>query len=285
MVAMTKIPYPPQRPLSVGEILDLTFQIYRATLIRCLVFSALGVLAGQLTNVYGLAKGHRMGGGWQGFLQALQGQQGDPTYWLLFLAEVVLTIVFSAAVLLRQHALIADRAVGGEVTVGLRRTPAMIGLGILLLLSAAVCFLPALLVGGLARYAVALLLLIPLSYILVALSCGYVVLLVEGAGPLASYLRSWRLTAGSFWRLSLIYTVGLIVLLVMILIVSVVAGFLAGVLGRGDVVLTAAATGVTVIALGAITTPFQTAITLAVFGDLTARKEGVDLEQRISATV
>jgi hypothetical protein len=282
---MTKIPYPPKRPMSVGEILDLTFQIYRATLIRCLVFSALGVLAGQLTNVYGLAKGHRMGGGWQGFLQAMQGQQADPTYWLLSLVELVLTIVFFAAVLLRQHALIADQAVGGEVAVGLRRTPAVVGLGLLVLLSAAACFLPALAIGGMARYAVVLLMLIPLSYVLVALSCGYVVLLIEGAGPLASYRRSLRLTAGSFWRLSLIYTVGLIVLVVMVLIVSVVAGFLAGVVGRGDVVLTAAVTGVTVIALGAITTPFQTAIALAVFGDLTARKEGADLEQRISATV
>ncbi|HUL19026.1 MAG TPA: hypothetical protein VLV29_07130 [Steroidobacteraceae bacterium] len=282
---MAKIPYPPKRPLSVGEILDLTFQIYRATLIRCLVFSALGVLAGQLTDIYSLAKGQRMGGGWQGFLQALQGQQADPTYRILFLVQAILTIVFSAAVLLRQHALIADRAAGGEVAVGLRRTPAMIGLGILVFLSAVLCFLPALAVGGLTRYAVLLLMLIPASYVLVGLSCSYVVLLIEGAGPLASYVRSWRLTAGSFWRLSLIYTVGLIVLLVMIIVVSIVAGFLAGVIGRGDVVLTAAATTVTVIALGAITTPFQTAIVLAAFGDLTARKEGADLEQRISATV
>ena len=110
-------------------------------------------------------------------------------------------------------------------------------------------------------------------------------MLVEDAGPLASYLRSWRLTGGSFWRLSLVYTVGIIVLVVMSFIIGLIAAFLAAIVGRGDVVLAAAATGVTIIALGAITTPFYTALGLAVFGDLTVRKEGADLEQRISATV
>ena len=158
--------------------------------------------------------------------------------------------------------------------VGLRRTPAMIGLGLLTLLSVAACLLPAWLAHGVTRYSIGLLLLIPASYVLVALSCAFIVLLIEGAGPFASYQRSWRLTAGSFWRLSLVYTVGIIVLVVMSFVISMVAVFLAAIVGRGDVVLAAAATGVTIIALGAITTPFYTALGLAVFGDLTARKEG-----------
>jgi hypothetical protein len=285
MVPMTKIPYPPQRPLSVGEILDLTFQIYRATLVRCLLFSALGVAAGQLTNLYSFAKGGGVGGGWQGFLKALEGQASDPRFWLLNAAAIVLTLVFYAAVLLRQRGLLADRSVGGELSVSLRRTPAMIGLFVLMTITGAACFLPALLVHGVALLGVFLLALLALSYVLVALSSAFIVLLVEGVGPLESYLRSWRLTDRSFWRLSLVYTVGIVVLIVMSAIITMLAALLAAMVGRGDVVLTAAAMGVTVIALKAFTTPFYTALGLAVFGDLTARKEGTDLEQRISATV
>ena len=42
--------------------------------------------------------------------------------------------------------------------------------------------------------------------------------------------------------------------------------------------------GVVGVALGALATPFYTALALAVLGDLKVRKEGTDLEQRISAT-
>ena len=285
MGSMTKIPYPPQRPLSVGEILDLTFQIYRATLLRCLLFSVLGVLAGQLTSIYSIIKGRGIGGGLEGFMQALLSAQGDATFKLLYVVGTVLTLISYAAVVLRQWALLTERPVGGELMASLRRTPAMIGLGLLTLLSVIACLLPAGLAHGVARYSIGLLLLIPASYVLVALSCAFIVLLIEGAGAVASYQRSWRLTAGSFWRLSLVYTIGFIVLVVMSFIVSIVAAFLAAIAGRGDVVLAAAATGVTVIALGAITMPFYMALFLAVFGDLTVRKEGSDLEQRISATV
>jgi membrane glycosyltransferase len=67
-------------------------------------------------------------------------------------------------------------------------------------------------------------------------------------------------------------------------LVGALAAFLAAVLGRGDVALIAATTGVIVVAVTALTIPMYTAALLAVFGDLTARKEGMDLEQRISAT-
>jgi hypothetical protein len=50
------------------------------------------------------------------------------------------------------------------------------------------------------------------------------------------------------------------------------------------VALITATLGVVSVAVGALATPFYTALGLAVFGDLTVRKEGADLAQRISAT-
>ena len=129
-----------------------------------------------------------------------------------------------------------------------------------------------------------MLLLIPASYVIVRLSCAFVILLLTDAGPIASYLRSWRLTAGSFWRLSIIYTVGIIVLMVFFVVILMVAGILAAVLGRGDVALVIATTGAIVVALSALTLPYYTAMTTAVLGELGARKEGTDLEQRIAAS-
>jgi hypothetical protein len=278
---MSNIAYPPRRPLSVGEILDLSFRIYRATLVRCLLLATLGVLAGQLTNIYGLARGR----GLQGFLQSMQGGAHDPAFWLVYVLAILLSLMFYAAVLLRQRTVVGGGPGGGEVAAAMRRTPAMLVLLALMVLTALACFAPVLLASGaMGRAGLAFLALLPLSYVLIGLSCAFTVLLLEPAGPLPSYVRSWRLTYGSFWRLSLVYLVALIVLLALTAVLGMVSAFIAGLFGRGDVLLVAATAGVLIIVLSALTTPFYTAVALAVYGDLAARKEGTDLEQRISAT-
>jgi maltodextrin utilization protein YvdJ len=96
--------------------------------------------------------------------------------------------------------------------------------------------------------------------------------------------RSWRLTVGSFWRLSIIYTVALIVLVALYAVSGAVAAVLAAVFAHGDVAMVTAFTQVIGIILGAVATPFYAALALAVLADLKVRKEGADLAQRISAT-
>jgi hypothetical protein len=278
---MTLIAYPPQRQLSVGEVLDLTFRIYRATLVRCLLFAACGVLAGQLPNIYTLARGRPLV---RGSMDVLLAQMRDPAIGTLYFVGALLSAVFYAAVLLRQRNLIAGDSVGGEFAAALRRLPALIGLGALLLLCAIACFIPAFVIGGGLRWLLGFAAVLVLCYGFVAVSCAQTVLLVDGAGPVSSLTRSVRLTAGSFWRLSAIYSVAFVILIALYLVTAAVAGFLAGVLGRGDFALVTAFAGVVGVALGALGTPFYSALTLAVLGDLKVRKEGADLEQRISAT-
>jgi hypothetical protein len=280
---MTTPPYPPQRPLSVGEVLDLSFRIYRATLVKCLWLSACGVIVGQLANIYLLASGRtqvKAAAGWH----TVAAQMRDPPLLLLTVIGAVLTLVFYAAVLLRQHKLIVEGAAGGEVAAALRRVPALIGVLVLIWLGCIACVVPAIVTGGGLRILLVLVAVIALSYGFVAISCALPVLFIEGAGPLASLTRSWRLTAGSFWRLSIIYTVALIILLVLYVVIGAVAGFLAALLGHGDVAMVTAFAEVVGVALGALATPFYGALALAVLGDLKVRKEGADLEQRISAT-
>lgn len=278
---MPEVPYSPQRQLSVGEVLDLTFRIYRATLIKCLLLAGCGVIAGQLPNIYMLFS-HRLapapGASWDQLLAQIR----DPTLWALYVGGTALTAIFYAAVLLRQRAIITDGSAGGEVAAAVRRVPALVALAILILLGAAACVLPATRSGGAVRALLSLAAAIALCYGCVAVSCAPTVLLVEGAGPVASIARSWRLTAGSFWRLTLIYTVALIVLMALYAVSAAVAGFLAGILGRGDLAMVTAFAEVVGVALGALATPFYGALAHAVLADLKVRKEGADLEQRIS---
>ena len=282
---MSTVPYPPQRQLSVGEVLDLTFRIYRATFVKCLSFATCGVIAGQLASIYALVKGRSLAQtqGWAGMAGMIAAMQ-DRAFDALYIVGLVLTLIFYAAVLFRQRAMITDGAVGGELAAALRRTPALVGLLILIGLACLASFVPALVTSGTLRVLLIVAALLVLCYGLVAISCATTVLLVEATGPAASLARSWQLTSGSFWRLSLIYTVALIILFALEIVIATVAGFLAGALAHGDLAMVTAFAEVIGIVLGALVTPFYGALALAILADLKVRKEGADLAQRISAT-
>jgi hypothetical protein len=275
---MPNIAYPPGRPLSVGEVLDLAFRIYRATVVRCVLLAGLGLLASQLWRLYALARGLPVTS-----LPSMLKLLRDPTVFALYLTGALLQVILLSAVLLRQYRLISGPDPGGDVGAATRRLPAIIGLGILVSLTCGACFLPVLL-GGALRPLFVLIALVAVSYVMVALLSSQTILLTEGAGPLASYQRSWRLTRGGFWRLSVIYFITAVILIAMYLGLAIVVAALAGILGRGDVAVMTASQAVLGVALGALVAPFYTALSIAILGDLKVRKEGTDLEQRIAAS-
>jgi len=274
---MPNILYPPPRPQSVGEILDSAFRIFRATLLKCLPYATVAVIASQLPNIYYLASGRGVA--------RIPGLIRDPVWWTLYVLGYLIAVVMWSAVLLRQYAIATGRpvATGAELATGLRRIPGMVLLGVLTALAVVVWLLPAFALHGVARFLTGLLLLVPACYVAVALSCGWTVLLVTGKGAVASMAQSWRLTSGSWWRLTLIYSVALVLLIVLYFLSGLIAGILAVLLAHGDIAVITAATTVLVVVLSAIGTPFYWALALAVLGDLSARREGADLEQRLSA--
>jgi hypothetical protein len=129
----------------------------------------------------------------------------------------------------------------------------------------------------------ALVLLIPASWLLVRWSCAGTVYLLTDRGAIESMGHSWRLTAGSFWRLSLIYTVAILLLLVLYVLSIAIAGVLSFVFGHGDIAVVTAAATVAIILLRAVVSPFYCALALAVLGELSVRREGADLAERIAA--
>lgn len=271
--------YPPPRPLTVGEVLDLSFQIYRRTFVKCLLFGALLVVVNWLPNLYAVTHG-------QTVVQSVVRPVVDAGHIAVTLVMLVLAFLFPLAILDRQYKLITGRAPGGELLRALRLLGRMILVMLLLVGTGVACglvLIPAFFASGAARYALFLLLLLPMAYVYVRMMCAMTVLVVEDAGPAASLARSWELTGGSVLRLSAIYVVALFLLIVMYIVVGALTGFLYAVIGHGDVALIAAALGVVWVLVGALASPYYSALGLAIYGDLLVRREGADLSQRISA--
>ena len=274
---MANILYPPPRPQSVGEILDSAFRIFGVTLVTCLPFAISAVIVRQLPNIYALV-----------YLRSLSvGLWKDPLWWVLDVVAILLTLVVAAALLLRQYAIATGHrpSMSAELGTGMRRLPAMVLYTILFVLGFCVSLVPlalAALFNGWTRLAVAVLMLLPACCFLLAVSSSWPLMLVAGMGALASMNESARLTRGSWGRLTLIYTVALILLLVLYVLSGVIAALFAAVLGRVDLVMMTAVGSVVVILLGAVGAPLYGALMLAVLGDLLVRKEGADLAQRIS---
>jgi hypothetical protein len=273
---MANITYPPPRPLTVGEVLDLSFRIYGATLVKCLPLAALAMLASEALNIYVAATG-------QPLMTAVTTH--GPRVGGIYLISALLAGILNGAILLRQRALLAGEPTGGEFGAAARRVAALLGLGIIFLL---VLIIPFALIGagvtagtGVMVFGIAL--LIPAMYLFVQWSMAWTALLITGAGVIESLARSWRLAAGSFWRLSIIYTVAFIIIWVAYMLFYFLALAIAAVLGRGDLAVFTAATTVVGVALGSFIVPFYTALALAVFGELTTRKEGADIAQRLAS--
>jgi hypothetical protein len=266
--------YPPARPLSVGEVLDLVFQIFKATLVKGLPYGICAVVAQQLPNVYALASGVTV-------RQALSA--GQPIGVALFAVGVLLALVAWSALLLQQRALIEQRptSIKSELGEALRRLPSffvatllflvMVGSGVAVIMTVP----PQYRTG--VRFPVEILSL----YLAVLLSCTWPAVLFAGQGPLGALRQSVRLVWRNWWRVAVVYVVGAaVVIVVSVLLGALIAGIVSS-LGAGIPVMTSVFTEVANV-LGAVTAPFAGALLLATFADLRVRKEGTDLKQRIA---
>jgi hypothetical protein len=272
--------YPPPRPLTVGEVLDLSFRIYRRTFAKCLVFGALVVVSNWLPNLYSIARGQTM-------VQSVVKPVTDLGHVAAALVGLLLALLFPVAMLLRQYAMVTGQAVGGEVLRALRLLGRIVLMVILMVLAAMACGLfivPAFFASGLTRYLLIAVLLLPMAYVFLRLACTFTALAIENTSASGSLGRSWDLTSGNVMRLTAIYTVAVFLLLVLYICVGVLTTVFTALLGKGDLAMVAAAVGVVTVAAGALASPYYSALGLAVFGDLVVRKEGADLSQRISAS-
>jgi hypothetical protein len=249
--------FPLPRPLSIGEVLDSGFRLFRGTLLACLPYAALAVLAGQLPNIYFLAIGVN------------PDPAGAPQWWALYAIGFVLTLWLWSIVIVRQHAMGAGDEARRRGAAGEAARRLLPSLGLVLAYGV--------LVGiGL------VLLVVPGLYLFVALCFAWPVLLIERGGIGESLGASLRLIRGHWWRTSIIFTAAFAALIVFYVLAGMIGVIVAAISGGADFAVLTAVTTVMVIVLGAFGGPFYFALLLAAYEDLKLRKQGTDLEQRIA---
>jgi hypothetical protein len=265
--------YPPARPLSVGEVLDLVFQIFKGTLVKGLPYGICAVVAQQLPNVYALASGVTV-------RQALSA--GQPIGVALFVVGVLLALVAWSALLLQQRAIIEQRptSIKSELGEALRRLPSFFVATLLFLV--VVGSGVAVMMGVPPQYRTGVRIPVEILsvYLAVLLSCTWPAVLFAGQGPLGALRHSARLVWGNWWRIAVVYVVGAAVVIVVSVLLGALIAAIVSSLGAGIPVMTSVFAEVANV-LGAVTAPFAGALLLATFADLRVRKEGTDLKQRI----
>jgi hypothetical protein len=269
---MSQTLYPPARPLSVGEVLDLAFLIFKATLVKCLPYGVFAMLAGQLPNIYDLVRG--------GVRQPFGG--GNPIWLTLYIVGILLMLVAWSALLFRQRALVEHQPKAGtfQLAETLHRLPQFLAASLLVVVAVCADFSLLAVVPQQYRIAVLLPLLASSLYLGVLLSCTWPAVLFAGQGAFDALRYSVRLVSRNWWRVATVYAVGFAVVIAFGVVVAMIIPIIVPAVGVDIAVMTAVLT-VVLSASGALAAPFFGALLLAVFGDLRVRREGIDLQRRI----
>jgi hypothetical protein len=255
---MSQIAWSPPRPQRIGEALDTAFRIFQATLLKCLPYGLAAMLAAQAPNIYDLARGIPPRG-----LGA-----NDVVWWLLYAAGTLATLVCWCAILMRQNSILRGEPLSArrELVRTLGRAAAIAGLFAMTLIA---------IVVGLAA------LIVPGVYLSAALVLAWPPFVIEERGPFESLRAALEITRRHWWHAAGVLTIGFTIIVVFVLGVTICAIALPFAGGADVAVATALAAAVFVV-MGAIGVPFFGALILATYGNLLARRNGLDLEQRLS---
>jgi hypothetical protein len=260
----------PSQPQSIGGVLDTTFQLYKASVIKLIPLSLLLVLGSCLQYIYMAARGANPGDP-----TAMLGMATSWGYWLSVVAGFIASTWISAATYLKVAAIGTDRdlGIGAALGASLPRVPAVFLMMILFMLAVGI---------GL------VLLIIPGIILAVSLLLCYPTAMLDDKGPVSALTESHRLVWGNWWRTFVMLTVGIIILAVIYTIVAMVVGMIAPFLlvggGADDLTLYAFVSVVLIfVFLSLLLTPFYISLGIAIYWDLKLRKDGGDLAARVGA--
>lgn len=237
------------RPLSVGEILDVSFTLYRRHFTTLATVAVLCSGVPVLLSLYIQAAG--------GVLQNL------PLTLVYYVTFTILSSIATAATVF----VVSESYLGRPLEAGeaLRRATPLFGQLIVcsLLLAIVVMF------GFLCFF-------FPGVILLCGLLLAFPALVLEpGTSPLAALSRSWYLTRGSRWRmLGLLVTLAILLYVPIIAIAALVTLLLPSGGGQTHDVVTLAVVGV----LQMLLYPLLYCVLTVAYYDLRVRKEGFDLE-------
>ncbi|HEY8062642.1 MAG TPA: hypothetical protein VID74_07585 [Gemmatimonadales bacterium] len=238
---------PVLRPLSTGEVLDVSFGLYRAMFVPFVIVSMVARIVPIVLGIYLAASG--------GALEHLG----------LFLLQMVLSIVLSALGVAATNFIVSGAYLGHAVTANdaLRRASKLIVPLILLSLMTS-------LVIGVGF----ILLIVPGVILLGGLLLGTPVLVLEQPiSPIGAMSRSWELSRGFRGKALLTLLIASLLLVLPTLVAGVLAG-IAALFGASSLVAVSVLGGV----LQIFVYPFGYVAFTVLYYDLRVRKEGFDLE-------
>ncbi len=258
--------YPPLKPRSFAELLDAVLQIFRLSLLKCLPYATLAIIAGQLSTLYYLSRGR---------LPVLD--SNDPVGVALYGIGTLIAVILWMALLLRQSSIAAGRPASGAADLldTLKRAPAIAAISLLGGAAVAALMLPALALAPPYRTAGIAVMLAPAIYVAIALSFALPALMLAHKGVLASIAYSFRLVRGNWWRVAVIYAVGFTIIWTLCVLVATVAAMaLSNGTDNGgdDAAIARAITSAAILAVASVGLTFYSALTLALFGDLEVRR-------------
>jgi hypothetical protein len=263
----------PTQPQAVGGVLDTTFQLYKASLVKMIPLSLLVAVAGSPSSIYVFTQG---GAGNAADPFAMFAMMRSMNYWLAAVAGMIGSTWMWSAAYLR----VASIGTGEEIGLGtavqnaLTRLPSMLIMVILLVIALALGFV---------------LLIVPFLILTVSLALCFNTALFDNKGPVEALSESHRLVWGNWWRTTAIFTVGFIVLLVIYMVAALIIGVITPLLvlgggGTENVLLVSMISGLLIgVLMSVLVTPFWIAMAIATYWDLKLRKDGGDLAARVGA--
>jgi hypothetical protein len=260
----------PTQPQSIGGVLDTTFQLYKASVVRMIPMSLLMALFSSPNSIYVFTQGGANPGDPFAMLNMFQ----TPGYWLSILVTYIGLVfgVAAASIKMAGIASDADAGIGSALAQALMRLPSLV-LALLL-------YFVAVTIGS-------LLLIVPGVILSVSLLLFVGTAVFDNKGPIAALTASHRLVWGNWWRTTAILLVGVVILFVIYMLAALLIGIVVPVIvlgGGEDLALLGLVSGMLIgLLVSLLLTPFYIALFLAIYWDLKLRKEGGDLAARAGA--
>jgi hypothetical protein len=266
----------PDAPRSIGGVLDLAVRLYFRSILPCMPLVLVATVMMVLPSVL-MSRG--AAAVTPGDPAAMLAFFKSPAVLLSYLALIVVSTVVYGALFAQVDAIARGERMpaGAAFMLGLRRFPVMIGVAILL---------------GLMVLVGCMLLLIPGVYLWGVFQLSLIPPILERAGVFASFSTSARLVKGNWWRATAIVFVASAMIMVLLVVVSAIAGVVTGIgaaagVGAADfanATATAQAISLVISAISNLfTLTFFPSVLLAVYYDLKLRNEGADLASRVGA--
>ena len=271
----------PAQPQSIGGVLDTTFQLYKASVVKMIPLSVLMSVAEAPTSVFFFTQG---GAATSTNPYAVLELMGSPTFLLVAFVQLILTTwVMSAGYLkektgpkrLKVGAIGAggDLGIGAALQKALTRLPSLVVMIIVVFIALIIALI---------------LLIVPFFILTVSLALCYTLVMLEDRGPIEALSESHRLVWGNWWRTAAILTVGFIIIFVISMVAGVITGVLTPLLvlggGAAYVLLLSTIVGWVVgVGMNVLLAPFYIALPISVYWDLKLRKDGGDLAARVGA--